>query len=200
MIFYTLLLTRPSGNWHLPFWMRGKPARVHRCYHHIRGPRQQAGTLWGGCSGGNEVRPESVGRVLGIGMRVAGRFAGQVLMGEGQQSNATTPNVQEGTSTQAGAPQPNAATRGRVAGQATRGVARGLSGFFKPFRSVGGKIWLEVTGVFFLLPVLVFSPVLWRTKASWQHGPDHRTFLASAVLIVVFLYLGVSSFWRARRR
>jgi hypothetical protein len=127
-------------------------------------------------------------------MRVAGRLAGQAIMGEGQQTNAVTPN------TQPGAPTGNASDRGRVAGQTTRGVARGLSGFFKPFRSVGGKIWLEVTGVFFLLPVLVFSPVLWRTRASWQQGPDHRTILSAAVIIVIFLYLGVSSFWRAGRR
>jgi len=140
------------------------------------------------------VRPESIGRVLGIGLRLAGRVAGQAIMGEGQRTNAVTPNAQPG------APPADAATRGRAAGQTTRGVARGLSGFFKPFRSVGGKIWLEVTGVFFLLPVLVFSPVLWRTRASWQHGPDHRTFVAAAVIIVIFLYLGVSSFWRAGRR
>jgi hypothetical protein len=54
--------------------------------------------------------------------------------------------------------------------------------------------------VFFLLPVVAFAPVLWRTRASWHDGPDHRTFLACAVVMVVFLYLGVSSFWRARRR
>jgi len=115
-------------------------------------------------------------------------------MGEGQHNNAATPQPQPGT------PQANAAARGRAAGQTTRGVARGLSGFFKPFRSVGGKIWLEVMGVFFLLPVLVFSPFVWRTRASWLQGPDHRTFVASAVIIVIFLYLGVSSFWRAGRR
>ena len=141
-----------------------------------------------------EVRPQTIGRVLGVGVRVAGRLAGQVIMGEGQQNNAASAEGQPGT-----APA-NAGTRGRVAGETARGVTRGLGGFFKPFRSVGGKIWLEVTGVFFLLPVLVFSPVLWRTRASWQHGADHRTFVASAVIIVIFLYLGVSSFWRARRR
>ena len=150
--------------------------KVWRCYHHIG------------------VRPESIGRIFGIGVRVAGRLAGQAIMGEGQQTNASTPSTQQGASPA------NAADRGRVAGQTTRGVARGLSGFFKPFRSVGGKIWLEVTGVFFLLPVLVFSPVLWRTRASWQHGPDHRTFLSSALFVIVFLYLGVSSFWRAARK
>jgi hypothetical protein len=79
-------------------------------------------------------------------------------------------------------------------------VSRGVSGFFKPFQKVGGKILLEVVSVFFLLPVLVFAPVLWRTRTSWEHGPDHRTFLASAVVIAVFLYLGVTSFWRARKR
>lgn len=79
-------------------------------------------------------------------------------------------------------------------------MSRGVSGFLKPFRTVGGKIWLEVVGAFFFLPVLAFSPVLWRTRASWQQGPDHRAFLAAAVIVVIFLYLGVSSFWRAGRR
>lgn len=90
--------------------------------------------------------------------------------------------------------------RGRAAGQVTRNVGHGVSGFFKPFRTVGGKILLEVVSVFFLLPAIAFAPVLWRTRESWQHGPDHRTFVAAAVVTVVFLYLGVSSFWRARKR
>ncbi|HMG87733.1 MAG TPA: hypothetical protein VK574_18505 [Terracidiphilus sp.] len=143
------------------------------------------------------MRPESVGRVLGVGLRVAGRVAGRAIMGEpvqgaraAQQASAATSATSDG----------RVAGQARVAGQGTRGIARGLGGFFKPFRSVGGKIWLEVTGVFFLLPVLVFTPVLWRTRTSWQQGPDHRTFLAAAVIIVVFLYLGLSSFWRAGRR
>ena len=112
----------------------------------------------------------------------------------------------QGTPTQGSAapaparPAANAGTRGRAAAQTTRGVARGLSGFFKPFRTVGGKIWLEVTGVFFLLPVLVFTPVMWRTRANWHQGPDHRTFLSAVVIIVLFSYLGLSSFWRARRK
>jgi hypothetical protein len=70
----------------------------------------------------------------------------------------------------------------------------------RPFRRIGGILWLEVTGVFFLLFVLVFAPTLWRTRASYAHGPDHRTFLVTAAVMAVFLYLSVSSFWRARRR
>ena len=72
--------------------------------------------------------------------------------------------------------------------------------FCGPFSRVGRNIWLEVTGVFFLLPAIVFAPNLWRMRASWAQGPDHRTFLVTALVVVVFLYLGVSSFWRAGRR
>lgn len=137
------------------------------------------------------MKPQSIGRVLGIGVRVAGRMAGQAISGENAQRTPPPPQATSSTT---------AADRGRSAGQATRGVTRGLSGFFKPFRTVGGKIFLEVIGAFFFLPVVVFTPVLWRTRASWQHGPDHRTFLSASIIIVIFLYLGLSSFWRARRR
>jgi len=123
-------------------------------------------------------------------------MAGQAIMGEDAQSAQNTPGqVRQNT-----APPVGPAVRGRAAGQATRGVGRGVSGFFKPFKSVGSKILLEVMGVFFFLPVAVFAPVLWRSRDSWHTGPDHRTFLAAAVVVVVFLYLGVSSFWRARKR
>ena len=92
------------------------------------------------------------------------------------------------------------AARSKAAGKATRNVARGIGGFLRPFGRVGGILWLEVTGVFFLLPVVVFAPTVWRTRGSFAHGPDHRTFLVSVVFTVVFLYLGVSSFWRARKK
>jgi hypothetical protein len=87
-----------------------------------------------------------------------------------------------------------------VAGQATRGIARGVGGFLRPFRRVGGILWLEVTGVFFFLPVIVFAPTLWRIRASWLQGPDHKTFLLTAAVMAIFLYLSVTSFWRARRK
>jgi hypothetical protein len=89
---------------------------------------------------------------------------------------------------------------GRAARLTSRGLVRGVGGFLRPFQRVGGILWLEVTGVFFFLPVVVFGPTLWRVRASWAHGPDHRLFLVTAGVIVLFLYLGVSSFWRARRR
>jgi hypothetical protein len=135
------------------------------------------------------MRPETVGRVLGIGLRVAGKMAGQWIGGGATVGNVPTNQLPVG---------PGASSRS--AGQASGGVARGVAGFLKPFRRVGGILWLEVTGVFFFLPVLVFTPTLWRTRASYAHGPDHRTFVAAAIVVVVFFYLGVSSFWRARHR
>jgi len=89
---------------------------------------------------------------------------------------------------------------GRSAGMTSRGLARGVGGFLRPFRRVGGIVWLEVTGVFFFLPVVVFAPNLWRTRPLHLYGPYDKTFLITAVVMVVFFYLGVTSFWRARKR
>ena len=145
----------------------------------------------------NGMRPQTIGRVLGTGLRVAGRMAGERLAASAQSTPAQQPQHQA-------QPLANAAVRVQAARQATvqasGGVARGIGGFLRPFRRVGGIIWLEVTGVFFLLPVVVFTPNLWRMRASWAHGPDHRMFLITAMVVAVFLYLGVTSFWRARRR
>jgi hypothetical protein len=136
------------------------------------------------------MKPHSIGRVLGIGLRVAGRIAGQRVAANAQTASGPAANV----------PARAATAQSRAAGQAAGSVARGVGGFLRPFRRVGGIIWLEVMGVFFFLPVLVFAPTLWRIRASYFHGPDHRTFVVTAVLLAVFLYLSVSSFWRARRK
>jgi hypothetical protein len=143
------------------------------------------------------MKPQTIGRALGIGLRVAGRIAGQ-RVAAGVQAAANQPPAASAAG--AGQNQFVGRTAGQVAGQTTRGVARGVGGFLKPFRRVGGILWLEVTGVFFALPVVVFSPVLWRTRLSWAYGPDHRTFLITAGIVVLFLYLSVTSFWRARRK
>ena len=144
----------------------------------------------------NGMRPEKIGRAFGIGLRVAGRMAGQRLAGSAQpvQAQPVAAVAPIRASAQTAGPTPARANRG-VGG----GVAEGVGGFLRPFRRVGGILWLEVTGVFFLLPVVVFAPTVWRTRLSWAHGPDHRTFVVSVLVVVVFLYLGVTSFWRARR-
>jgi hypothetical protein len=89
---------------------------------------------------------------------------------------------------------------GKAAMQTAKGVGRGVAGFMKPFQRVGGILWLEVMGVFFLVFVLAFTPTVWKTRASFAHGPDQRTFWSAAAIMAVFLYLSISSFWRARKR
>jgi hypothetical protein len=84
----------------------------------------------------------------------------------------------------------------QIATQAGRVVSHGAGGFLRPFRRVGGIVWLEVTGTFFLLFAALFAFRLWQNWAGF--GGVSRDF--AIVAAVVFLYLGVSSFWRARHR
>jgi hypothetical protein len=136
------------------------------------------------------MRPESIGRALGIGLRVAGRMASQRMAG-GAETAASAP---------AGQKEHTGQTPGRPAGQTAKGVARGVGGFLRPFSRLGAILWLEMTGAFFLLFALVSASFLWKNRASYAFGPEHRGFVASAAMMVVFLYLGISSFWRARKR
>ena len=155
-----------------------------------------------------------IGRALGVGVRVAGRMAGQHLSAPAQPA-ATAPQVHPaapvaGSQAQSTKDQNRAAGRaaahatiqaGQSVGQASRSVSRGVGGFLRPFRRVGGIIWLEVSGVIFLIFVPVFAwRGIWPARASHLHGPDHLRFLVFTGLTLMFLYLGVSSFWRAHRR
>jgi hypothetical protein len=162
------------------------------------------------------MKPHSIGRTLGIGLRVAARVAGQRASASAPAGGVASPTASAAsvsgltqpaavdTAAQARANGQVAGQVGQVAGRVVAGaggsVARGVAGFLRPFRRVGGILWLEVMGVFFLVFVVAFAPTLWRTRASYASGPDHRTFLVSAAVTAVFLYLGVSSFWRARRK
>jgi hypothetical protein len=130
------------------------------------------------------MKPHSIGRTLGIGLRVAGRIAGRHAVASAQGTPAP------------GSAAPNVAAQGRAA----RGVARGVGGFLRPFGRVGRILWLEVMGVFFFLPVVVFAPTLWRIRASWLRGPEHSTFLITAAIMALFFYLSLSSFWRSRKK
>jgi hypothetical protein len=159
------------------------------------------------------MRPRIIGRALGVGVRVAGRMAGQILEGR-PQSAAAVPQLRQavpvaGSQAQSSNHQNRAAGKtaahatiqaAQSMGQASHSVSRGVGGFLRPFRRVGGILWLEVMGVFFFLPVVVFAPVLWKTHHSWAQGPDHRAFLIAAVIVAIFLYLSATSFWRAWHR
>jgi hypothetical protein len=144
------------------------------------------------------MRPRNIGRALGIGVRIAGRIAGQRITGPAQ-STASAPHVNAqsvAAANRVAQIESQVRTAASVAAQTSRGVSKGIGGFLRPFRRVGGIVWLEVTGTFFLLFAALFALRLWQ---SWSGiGGVSRDFAIGAA--VVFLYLGVTSFWRARRR
>ncbi len=145
------------------------------------------------------MRPRNIGRALGVGVRIAGRIVGQWIAGPAE-SAASAPQVNAQSVAAASGPIIQAQSRGQAAGniaaQTSRNVSKGIGGFLRPFRRVGGIVWLEVTGTFFLLFAAVFALRLWQ---NWSGtGRVSRDFAIGAA--VVFLYLGVSSFWRARHR
>lgn len=172
----------------------------------------------------NGMRARRIGRTLGIGVRIAARLAtGRAAEpGRSIEGPNLTPDTQPALRShgdrahahlpapQSGARSPNqtagqeighrAVQAGQVLGQTGRKVTQGVGGVLRPLRRVGGILWLEVTGVFFLLPVVVFTPVLWRKILAYRHTTDHKTLWLTSGIIAIFLYLGVSSFWRARRR
>jgi hypothetical protein len=142
------------------------------------------------------MRAQHIGRALGIGLRVAGRIAGERL-NTGAQNASAAPKAAVGAGVRKEA---DGSAAGEKARRANGSLARGVAGFLRPFGRVGGILWLEITGVFFLLPVVAFAPKLWAVRASWANGPDHMRFLVTAALMAVFFYLSVTSFWRARKR
>ncbi len=151
------------------------------------------------------MEPRNIGRALGIGVRVAGRIAGQRVAGPATPV-ASPPRAP--ASPTAPAPvtvrpvtpaRPPAQVAARIASQAAQtipNVSKGIGGFLRPFRRVGGIVWLEATGTFFLLFAVLFALRLWQ---NWS-GMGEVSRGLSIGAAVVFLYLGVSSFWRARRK
>lgn len=145
------------------------------------------------------MKPEEIGRRFGISVRVAGRIAKQRVETGGSSGVASGLPPQNA----AAAPtawRAQAQTQGKIAGRAARAAGRGVGGFLRPFRRVGGILWLEVTGFFFGLFAAGFAFHLWRVRQSYASGPQHAQFLIAAVLTLVFAYLSASAFWRARRK
>jgi hypothetical protein len=96
---------------------------------------------------------------------------------------------------------------GRVGGRALRSnryINAGLHGARITLRSVGRTthiLWLEITGIFFLLFVLVGGGAAVRGYRMYQAGRGGvgRIWLGVAIA-VVFAYFAVTSFARSRKR
>jgi hypothetical protein len=114
----------------------------------------------------------------------------------GQRWSATN----AGAASAATAPHPTARQAGATAARVSTGVAKGVGGFLRPFRRVGGILFLEITGAFFFLFVILFGNWAWKLRTSYAQGPDHGKFLVFCAMTALFFYLSLSSFWRARRK
>lgn len=96
---------------------------------------------------------------------------------------------------------------GRVSGRTlrrSRVVNAGIAGATTTLKSTGravNSLWLQVTGFFFVVFSLVFAGTAWREyqRALGGSAPVWKLWLAAGVA-VLFLYFGVTAFWRSRRR
>ncbi len=150
-----------------------------------------------------------LGRVLGIGARLAGKTLAEAV------DAATAPNPRGAAETgqrSEGLVTPPGREAGTRAGRRVRetqaGVQRGGRQFggsvWRPFAKASGVLWLEVTGVFFGLIALFGAQGVWMYRgAAWgsaeNHGA-HQHFLLAVALAAVFGYFCVSSFVRAARK
>jgi hypothetical protein len=140
------------------------------------------------------MRAKKIGRALGIGLRVAGRIAEERMAGQqkapGQHSRGTGSGSPAATAVR---------SAGRVTARASGGAARGFGGFLKLCARLGGVLFLEVIGAFFLLLGIGFGFYVWKGWQSLQ-GAVLWHLAVEALVAIMFIYLGFSSFWRARRK
>jgi hypothetical protein len=74
----------------------------------------------------------------------------------------------------------------------------GVSGVTATLDSVGRvlrKLWHEITGFLFICLAVVGGAEVWR---KWETHETQKLAVAAA-FSAMFLYFGVSSFWRAKR-
>jgi hypothetical protein len=213
---YTLRLTRLDGN-----WAAAKMVQNGSCFGLVLTVFQSGFALNSeperDAIDSYRMNANDFGKRLGIGVRVAGRMAGQAGQQRSQQpgpSGSVSPAQAANASGAVYEPKgvvempsqrfvPTAQeilAAKQKTHKYTRAAGRGIGGLLRPFGRVGGILWLEVTGVFFGMFMLLFATDAWRSRTSYAAGPLHQRFLIAAGLTLVFGYLSVSAFWRAKRR
>jgi hypothetical protein len=71
----------------------------------------------------------------------------------------------------------------------------------RSFSHVAHQLWLEITGVIFLIMALSFGGAAFKEYGKYhagQVGPGRAG--AAACFAVTFAWFGLSSFWRTRRK
>lgn len=90
-----------------------------------------------------------------------------------------------------------AARRSRLLGAAWNGIRTTAVSLGRVLH----RIWLEITGVFFLIFAVAGGAASWREYPLYRTGhADLLHLLAPLLFSALFAWFGVTSFWRARRR
>jgi hypothetical protein len=142
------------------------------------------------------MEPKKVGRVLGIGVRVASKMVRERVA----EASAAGPPPAAAVPRPAPAPRvsaPNPVNRTAMAKKGAKAFGSALLG---PFTHAGGVLWLEITGLFFALFALFFVQSIYRVHASWKQGPEHLHLLLYVLLAAGFGWFSFSSFARAHRK
>ena len=95
----------------------------------------------------------------------------------------------------------------RVAGQQVQGsrtfnaVMVGARTTLRSFARAMHQLWLEVTGVIFLMMALSFAGASFKEYGKYHAGQTGRGTLGLVIfLTIVFAWFGLSSFWKVRRK
>ena len=134
------------------------------------------------------MRSSTFGRALGIGVRL---FAQRV------QPPPPTPAQRQAAAARRHA-------RGEQLGKGARNLRAGGRqlgrGLWNPLAHAGSILWLEITGLFFLLFAVFFAQHLWLLRANARSGPEHTHFWVYVGCAALFTWFAVSSFVKANRR
>ena len=157
------------------------------------------------------MKPNQVGRILGIGTRVAvGKLrdgtARAAVAAERAGAAAEAARVaaagsgSEGVTEARGEAAPGQARAATAEGgrRLAQGAGRFGAALWKPFAHATGQLTLQVTGLLFGFFALGFGAKCWQLykAAGWRdhHLPLYLGFAA------LFCWFAVSSFWRAGRK
>jgi hypothetical protein len=132
------------------------------------------------------MKPNRLGRKLGIGIRVASRML----------LDRAVPTVAQSTKSPS-QHAPVYAARGKAVVRGTRKFGEAV---WRPFAHASGVLWLEVTGLFFGIFTLFFATNTWKLRHEWASVTNHQRFLIYAVGTMIFGYFTFSSFYRARQK
>jgi hypothetical protein len=153
------------------------------------------------------MEPNRIGRILGIGTRVAADKLRE------RTAHATAPANRPAASASVAAPKPATSApqsaapavkvpSGAAFAEGSRRFARGAGRFgsslWRPFAHATGILTLQITGLFFALFTLVFAVHSWQLYKA--DGWRDRHLPLYVFFGVLFFWFAVSSFWRARRK